>query len=88
MPCLGLKISAGTQTVGLLLSASVAVEGAPTVVVSAAALAAMAVQFAGLFATLTILAQCLDTANRHADAGFAPPASFDALKREVEKIPH
>ena len=36
MPCLEAKISAGTQTVGLL-SASVAVEGAPTVVVSAAA---------------------------------------------------
>lgn len=87
MPCLGLKISAGTQTVGLLLSASVAAEGAPTVVVSAAALAAMAVQFAGLFATLTILAQCLDTANRHADAD-SLRRELDALKQEVEKIPH
>jgi hypothetical protein len=68
MPCLGLKVSAGAQTAGLLLSGTVAVEGAPTVVISAAALAGMAVQLGALFATLTLLAQCLDAADRHSDA--------------------
>jgi hypothetical protein len=87
MPCLGLKISAGTQTAGLALSAIVAVEGTPTVVISAAALAAMAVQFAGLFATLTLLAACLDAAERHADAD-SLRRELDALKREVERLPH
>ena len=87
MPCLGLKIAVGTQTAGLALSAVVAVEGTPTVVISAAALAAMAVQFAGLFATLTLLAQCLDAHDRHADAE-SLRRDLDALKREIEALPH
>lgn len=87
MPCLGLKIAAGTQSAGLLLSASVAVAGTPTVVISGAALAAMAVQFAGLFATLVLLAACLDAADRHADAE-SLRRELDQLKREVELLPH
>jgi hypothetical protein len=87
MPCLGLKISLGTQSAGLLVSAVVAVEGAPTVMISAAALAAMVVQFAGLFATTVLLASCLDAAGRHADAD-SLRRELDALKREVERLPH
>lgn len=87
MPCLGLKIAAATQAVGLGLTASVAVEGAPTVVISAAALAAMAVQFAALFATLINLATCLDAAGRHADAD-SLRRELDLLKQEVESLPH
>jgi hypothetical protein len=87
MPCLGLKIAAGAQTVGLGLSAVVAVGGTPTVVISGAALAAMAVQFVGLFATLTTLAKCLDEADRHAD-GDSLRREVDQLKREMERIPH
>jgi len=69
------------------LSAVVAVEGAPTVVISAAALAAMAVQLAGLFASMMLLANCLDAAERHADAD-SLRRELDALKREVERLPH
>jgi hypothetical protein len=87
VPCLGLKIAAGSQTAGLGLSAIVAVGGMETVVISAAALAAMAVQFAGLFATLATLATCLDAADRHADAD-ALRQELDTLKREVAKLPH
>ena len=87
MPCLGLKIAAGSQTAGLLLSGVVAVEGSPTVVISAAALAAMAVQLAGLFATLNNLAICLEQADRHEDAE-SIRRELDALKREVEALPH
>ena len=87
MPCLGLKISAGTQTSGLLLSAIVAVEGARTVVITGAALAAMYVQFGGLCATLILLAACLDAADRHADAD-SLRRELDQLKREMELLPH
>jgi hypothetical protein len=87
MPCLGLKIVMGTQMAGLGLSAVVAVEGTPTVVISAAALAAMAVQFSGLFATMVLLAACLDAHDRHADAE-SLRRELDALKREVEALPH
>jgi hypothetical protein len=87
MPCLGLKIAAGTQTAGLLLSGIVAVEGTPTVVISAAALAAMYVQLGGLCATLILLAACLDAADRHADAD-SLRRELDQLKREVELLPH
>ena len=87
MPCLGLKISAGAQTAGLLLTGTAAVRGAPTVVISAAALAAMYVQLAGLSATLILLATCLDQADRHADAD-SLRRDVDELKREMELLPH
>jgi hypothetical protein len=84
---LGQKIAAGTQSAGLVLSAVVAVEGMPTKVITAGALAAMAVQLAGLFATLMSLAACLDAHDRHEDAE-SIRRELDALKREVESLSH
>jgi hypothetical protein len=87
MPCLGLKISAGTQSAALTLTAVVAVKGAPTAIGSAAAFATMAVQFAGLFGALTLLASCLDAHDRHEDAE-SLRRELDELKREIESMPH
>ena len=56
-------------------------------VISAAALAAMAVQFEALFATMASLADCLANAGRRADADRLQ-RELDALKREVEQLPH
>jgi len=87
MPCVGLKIAVGSQTAGLLLTGIVVGAAAPKVPISAAALAAMAVQFASLFATANLLAICLDQAGRHADAD-SLRRELDELKREVERLPH
>ena len=78
MPCLGLKIGLGAQTMGLGITAVIAVEGMPTVVISAAALAAMAVQFSRLVATMVSLADCLANAGRAQEA--------ETLRREVGAI--
>ena len=47
----------------------------------------MAVQLAGLFGSIVALANCLDAADRHAEAD-SLRRELDALKREVERLPH
>jgi len=87
MPCLGLKIAFGAQCAGVLLSAEKALAGEATVVLAPAALAALAVQVAGMFATMVLLINCLDAADRHKDAD-SLRRELDALQREVHRLPH
>jgi hypothetical protein len=87
MPCLGLKIILGSQMAGLVLSTFVAAAGAKTVVITAAALAAVAVQLAGIVFTGQSLIDCLENAGRQEDADRLRQ-ELDAVKREVERLPH
>jgi hypothetical protein len=47
----------------------------------------VAVQFAGVFVSMMALADCLDAAERHADADWLR-RELDQLKREIEQLPH
>jgi hypothetical protein len=87
MPCLGLKIVLASQTAGIVLTGVKAVSEAPTVVLAPAALAALAVQFAGFFATAHLLAMCLDAADRGMDAETLR-RDIDKLERELRQLPH
>lgn len=85
MPCLSNKIAFGASLAGIGLTAVVAVEGAPTVVISAAALAAMAVSFASMFASGIALAECLENAGRHQDAATLR-RELDEVKRQLQTV--
>lgn len=78
MPCLTAKVAFGASLAAVGVTAVVAVEGAPTVVVSAAALAGLYVSFAAFFAAGMALADCLDDAEKHQDAA--------TLRRELDDV--
>ncbi|GGT55048.1 hypothetical protein GCM10010271_68580 [Streptomyces kurssanovii] len=85
MPCLTQKISIGASLAGMGLTAVVAVGGTPTVAISAAAVAALGVQFVGYCVAVMSLAACLDSHDRHQDAETLR-REIDDLKREVQKL--
>jgi fructose-1,6-bisphosphatase/sedoheptulose 1,7-bisphosphatase-like protein len=85
MPCLTQKISVGASITGLGLTAIVAVGGTPTVAISAAAIAAMGIQFVGYCVAVMSLAACMDDHDRHQDAETLR-REIDELKREMQKL--
>ena len=78
MPCLAAKVALGASIAATGYVAVVAVEGSPTVVISAAALAGLYVTFAAMVASTIALAECLDDAGRHQDAA--------TLRREMDEV--
>ncbi|MFD5815690.1 hypothetical protein [Streptomyces sp. NPDC127038] len=85
MPCLANKIAVGASVAGMGLTAVVAVGGTPTVAISAAALAALGIQFVGYCVAVMSLAACMDDNDRHQDAETLR-REIDELKREMQKL--
>jgi hypothetical protein len=85
MPCLTQKIQIEVSIAGMGLTAVVALAGTPTVAVSAAAVASLAVQYVGYCVAVMSLATCLENHERHQDAETLR-REIDDLKREMQKL--
>jgi hypothetical protein len=85
MPCLSAKVAFGLTLTALGVEAVIAVEGAPTVVISGGALVALGFTFASMFAAGLALADCLDDVGRHQDAATLR-RELDEIKRELRKL--
>jgi hypothetical protein len=85
MPCFTQKFAFASATAGIFLTCDAAVAGSVTVVVSAAAVAALAVAFATWIASAMSLADCMENNDRRQDAE-SLRREIDAIKTELQKL--